>query len=562
MNYDSSPFSQHGTMAPSATSLLVGAPSSGRGRGLTLTSARSQLLRVATVTGVGFLAHLFTWGTDGWGLNVVLVAGVYLALACGHTFGWRPSRRWGKVSLSVRVQLTVWVALAVASLWHFDPWTVTTFLLSTLTVLTAVVVGPGLDPVSLFVRSLIRVAGGPLVTLHFAYRSGQAVQRRLRARHPSLSRTLLPVLAVLTVASLYILSNSWLSGLWVRFEGLLARWTLGGEFMLHLVFILAWAAGGVGIFYRMGYVERWCSRSIWGLSPKPATAAAAATAKQVDPGDRVAVDASGSVEEVASDMARRTSASDEWSPASVTLVCVNALAVLLNAADAFTTWFGERSTNGEELKHGLHQGTWALSTAVVLAAAALCYLLANPASDQQRARTLGLAWLGQNVMMVFTVALRNYHYTDAFGMTYKRLGVYLFLVCTLVGLYLLTRTVLERTSVAGLVHRQAWATYYVLAFAALINWPSAFTWYNLQAGRQERDLAYLEHMLPYNLATWHALDRPYVTGCMSATASYTDWHLGARPIRDWRDWDLAQARRNKIMRAIEGGLDNQTTRRH
>ncbi len=524
-------------------------PNAGSRLLLSKSAARRQLYRVGGLAVVGSVAHALTWDSDGLGLNAVLLVGAYLALALGHGLGLLPSRRWARVGLSVRVQLVVWVALAVATLWHLDPWTFVTFVLSSVTLLTAVVVGPRLDPINLLARGFLRMAAAPLAAVHFAYRSGLALDHRLRGSQRSVVRALLPALGVVAVAGLYTLSNSWLSEAWSGFGSRFWAWFTSGDIGLHLVLTLAWAAGGAGLYYRMGYVERFFTRPFWGLAAKPASEGGSGDLPMSQPDlPSATVSAADSAGVAWSAGAAAGDVSGVgWSRATVMLCCVNALAVVLNVTDAFTTWFGERATSGEGLKHGLHQGTWALSTAVVLAAAALCYLLANPTPDQHRARTLGLAWLGQNVMMVFTVALRNFHYTDAFGMTYKRLGVYLFLVCTLVGLYLLTRTVLDQTPVARLVRRQAWTIYFVLAVAALFDWPSAFTWYNLQPARQAVDRVYLAELLPFNLRTWYGLNPDYVGHLLANAAPYASLRQASEPAVDWREWDLAQARRAKLV---------------
>ncbi len=541
------------TALPSGEALSPTSPqtrSTSRSR-LSNGGARLQLKRAGLLGTVGLVAHLLTWSSDGVGVNLVLVPAAYLLVALGHTFGWQPSRRWATMTLSVRAQLAVWCGLAIATLWHLDPWTVTTFLASTAVLLTAIVAGPQLDPVALLGRTVLRVLAGPLVVVHFVYRTVLALDQRWRASTWAPGRILVPLIGVGIVAALYTLSNSVLSQLSVGVGEWIESLLFGGDWALHGFFIVAWAAGGAGLFYRMRYVEGVCSRPFWGLredifqlSPKPERTHAAS--------DGFGASRIHSAREKTSDLATGTETdTSRWSTASVTLVCVNALAVVLNVTDGFTTWFGERATSGTELKFGVHLGTWSLVLAVLLASAALCYLLVNPASDQSRARTLGLAWLGQNVMMVFTVALRNYHYTDAFGMTYKRLGVYLFLVCTLVGLYLLTRTVLNGATVRGLVRRQAWAIYVVLAAAAVPNWPSAFTWFNVQPGRQEVDQVYLRGLLPHNLTTWYALAPADVTVRKGGSGTHYWVTHRTYPVTDWRDWDLGQQRRAALVESLQ-----------
>jgi len=142
-----------------------------------------------------------------------------------------------------------------------------------------------------------------------------------------------------------------------------------------------------------------------------------------------------------------------------------------------------------------------------------------------------MAWLGQNLMMCFTVALRNYHYTDAYGLTFKRIGVWLFLVCTATGLYFLGR------QVRG-------AVYLVLATAAIPNWPGLITRYNFQEARMVLDEDYLARLMPYNIDVWADYDKDIIRRSSHDYYVYTSTALTTPD--DFRDWDFGQARRAQM----------------
>ena len=51
-------------------------------------------------------------------------------------------------------------------------------------------------------------------------------------------------------------------------------------------------------------------------------------------------------------------------------------------------------------------------------------------------KKLALAWLAQNVILAFSVGIRNVHYIEHYALAHKRIGVFFFLLATIIGLAL------------------------------------------------------------------------------------------------------------------------------
>ena len=457
----------------------------------------------AAVFGSATLLAALSYGT-GFGINVPLMAAATLApvayLRC-HRLAYT----------SVRIQLVVWAMLAVALVWHFDAWTLTTFSLSSLLTLASLKADSE-DPLRAVVHAILIAVTAPVA---WSRSVSAAVGRHgpFRQADYGVAAKAAPAVAIASAFGLlYALSNSRLTD--------------------------ELAAALANVFY----VDWWWSSASFTMQAIGWSLLAAGALYAAPSFRRVAAQPFGKTP--AKDLPRVSGKSvSNWSTVSITLVAVNALALLLNTTDGFTTWFGEVSTSGAELTRGVHLGTYTLITAIVLASGYLIHAFERGVPDAQRARQLGVAWLAQNFVMVLTVALRNYQYTDAYGLTYKRIGVYLFLICASTGLYFLSQQIGGARRLEFAVKRQAWAVFAVLAVAALPNWPALITRYNLSEARAQLDTEYLEGLIPYNIVALrkHAASAQLEAfgGTFWRADLIGDWEV---PILDWREWSLNRAR--------------------
>ena len=462
--------------------------------------ARTYLSASLTVGAVGLAAAGLTFRA-GWGVNVVLL----VALAVGVVL-WRRPTAWRYAS--VRVQVAALVALAVASFVHLDPWTTTSLLVAATVLLGGLWFAPGTDPFRALCLGLLQVLAVPAAWWRSLRGLAPASAALFVPDRRSVGRVAGSVGVVAVFGGLYVASNASLTTLWARTGEWLAASALLGDVFAFWLWAALWTVPAAALVYVWRPVRRVVARRV---APYP-------DAGRADP-------------------------AAAWSRASVTLLLVNVMALVVNTLDGASTWLGEVSRAPAELTRGVHAGTYTLVVAIVLAAGYLIAMARRPPVDRARAEALALAWLGQNLAMAMTVALRNAHYTEAFGLTYRRIGVWTFLLCAAAGLVLLAREVRQRRGLEDLVRRQAWAVYAVLALVALPNWPGLITRYNLAEGRLDHDRAYLRSLRPYNLDVWMDLEP------ISSDPARPDLVPSDAPPQwtgldgDWRAFDLGQWRR-------------------
>lgn len=184
----------------------------------------------------------------------------------------------------------------------------------------------------------------------------------------------------------------------------------------------------------------------------------------------------------------------------ITLTLLNALICIVNFTDLMYVWFSRRALSASELSLYVHEGTNLLIFAILLAAIILVVIFRknlNFFPDNEGLKKLAYIWLGQNMFMVLSVAIRNFQYSHNFGLTYKRIGVFIFLLIVLIGLVTLLLKIRDRKSHYFLWHRNSWAVYLVLLLAGFINWNLLITRVNLNPNYTKHlDIQYLINELP------------------------------------------------------------------
>lgn len=184
----------------------------------------------------------------------------------------------------------------------------------------------------------------------------------------------------------------------------------------------------------------------------------------------------------------------------LSLSMLNGLLFLVNLTDLFYVWLSRRQLGAVELSQYVHEGTYLLIFAILLAAVVVLVIFRknlNFYPNNEGLKQLAYIWIGQNIFMVFSVGHRNLQYLSAYGLTHKRIGVFIFLLIVTVGLVSLYLKIRDRKSIYFLLHRNSWSVFTILLVASLINWNLLITRINLHANFiQHLDIHYLVVKLP------------------------------------------------------------------
>jgi len=165
----------------------------------------------------------------------------------------------------------------------------------------------------------------------------------------------------------------------------------------------------------------------------------------------------------------------------LSFLALNLLLLFLNSIDIATLWLGELK-QGTNYSAELHEGTNALIISIIMAMVVILYFFngnLNFYSKNKTIRVLAYLWIIQNAFLVLSVALRDFQYIDAHGLTYKRIGVLIFLILCSVGLLTVYLKVAKKKTLFYLCRVNGLIWYLLLILSGLVNWDLLIIGYNL-----------------------------------------------------------------------------------
>jgi hypothetical protein len=248
-----------------------------------------------------------------------------------------------------------------------------------------------------------------------------------------------------------------------------------------------------------------------------------------------------------------------------TLIALNLLLLVVNLTDVATVWWGIVPETPYELSQFVHTGTYLLIFSILVASSFVALIFWNNLNffpHNVPLKTAAMIWLAQNVLLALSVGARNYHYIAGYGLAYKRIGVLVFLLLTVIGLISLYLKVRDRKSMFYLLLTNTWAWYIVWMLCATLNWDVLITRYNLRYTREQVDLPYLINDLSdknlYVLNQEHAL---------IPTNSYEAQQLDNKRKRfeqrlastTWLSWNWADEVNRRVLKAYKSGPHKDAT---
>lgn len=184
--------------------------------------------------------------------------------------------------------------------------------------------------------------------------------------------------------------------------------------------------------------------------------------------------------------------------AKTLLIMLNCLLVLVLAVDAtYFTGLYELST---EVSHSasVHQGIDALIMSIVLAVTIILFFFKgrlNFMDNNNTVKFLALAWVVQNVILVVFTGLKNIEYVQEYFLTYKRIGVFIYLACCVVGLFYTFLKINQVRSNWFLVRRVGWSLYALAIVTPIVNWDALIINYNFEAAEAKPSHLDLKYMM-------------------------------------------------------------------
>ncbi len=170
----------------------------------------------------------------------------------------------------------------------------------------------------------------------------------------------------------------------------------------------------------------------------------------------------------------------EYRSAIILFVMLNVVLLLLNVIDIYWVWFNFE-WEGKYLKQFVHAGTYILFLSILISIVLVLYYFRNNLNfypGNKILKILCYIWLIQNGILAISVAIRNFRYIEYFALAYKRIGVVMFLILVLYGLYTVLIKVYKTNSSYYLLRKNAYFLFVVLLLTSFVNWDKIIVKYN------------------------------------------------------------------------------------
>jgi len=191
---------------------------------------------------------------------------------------------------------------------------------------------------------------------------------------------------------------------------------------------------------------------------------------------------------------KNTALKDEYRTGILILLMLNAVLLLVNTSEGILLNGEYHTTSVAKMSQNLHEGTGLLIFSILLSIMVMLFLFRKNLNFYPGNTWLvrgAFAWIIQNGILGIHVAIGNWYYISQYGLTYKRIGIFFFLMLVLTGLTLLYTKIRNRKTSWYLVRTNAWSLYVAFLMLGIINWDALVVMYNLRVNAPTVDAGYL-----------------------------------------------------------------------
>lgn len=152
------------------------------------------------------------------------------------------------------------------------------------------------------------------------------------------------------------------------------------------------------------------------------------------------------------------------------------------------------------LSDSVHERIYTIIFSIVLAVSVILFYFKNTFNfdrEAKRLRLLAYVWIILNLLLIVSAVFANMNYIAAYGLSFKRTGVYIFLLLSVAGLFFTFIKIKEKKTNIYLIKNMLWTVFVVLVINSVINWSWIITQHSIK-NMQHPDLHYLYDDTRYN----------------------------------------------------------------
>ncbi|MGG5208724.1 DUF4173 domain-containing protein [Chryseobacterium sp. MIQD13] len=166
----------------------------------------------------------------------------------------------------------------------------------------------------------------------------------------------------------------------------------------------------------------------------------------------------------------------------ISFFCLNILLVFFIITYNYEQFY-EISKTPVQLSEETHERVNAVIMSIVMAVLVIMFYFKSGFNFDPKAKLMKILariWIILNAILVCSAALKNYEYIISYGFTYKRLGVFAFLLLSLVGLALTFIKIQKKKRNAFLFNTMTWYFYGTILACSYVNWGGIITSQNMK----------------------------------------------------------------------------------
>lgn len=268
----------------------------------------------------------------------------------------------------------------------------------------------------------------------------------------------------------------------------------------------------------------------------------------------------------------QTGLKSEYHTVVAGIMVISALLLMLNVLDIVSVWIALAPDSAPELSRFVHRGTYALIVSVIFSITILLFCFRKNLNFYPRnglLKAMAYSWIGQNIFLLCSTGLRNWHYISEYGFTYRRIGVFIFLLMVCVSLLLIFMKIRKQRTLYYFFRMSILGALGVLVIAGLVNWDLLIASYNTSYIEKETDYAYIER-LSYQTAPYilHAAPKAFdefEDEDEDAAYRLDDYYRYSRQVheymqevdaRSWKSFTFGDACAMKKLKAISSTSSN------
>lgn len=240
------------------------------------------------------------------------------------------------------------------------------------------------------------------------------------------------------------------------------------------------------------------------------------------------------------------------------LLLLNIVLLVVNASDIVFLSEGVELNTRTSFSALVHQGVEALIASIVFAVAILLFFFRGQLNFDRKAKALyflALLWIAQNLILIATSGIKNTLYIEFFGgLTYKRIGVYYYLILSIIGLIVTAYKLYTKKPNWFLMRVNFTVFFAIMVASSIVHWDGVITNYNMQqakANAKDPDIHYMTrlgyHNLP-QLIDWakevksdpfktHQLSKEQIETLSDNIAHKAHWFIRSFEENDWQSWN-------------------------